>query len=92
MSLDVCAIQFDCSLIKNMEAATTTASQAVMKSHNKFTTMPKVSIKIIDENLIECNQNMEQHFAKENLEFPDCECVFQYAQERPEVIFPNHER
>ena len=92
MSHDVCAIQFDCSLIKNMEAVTTTASQLGMKSHNTFTTMPKVSIKIIDENMIECNQNVEQHFAKENLEFPDCECVFQYAQERPEVIFPNHGR
>ena len=54
--------------------------------------MPKVSIKIIDENMIECNQNMEQHFAKENLEFPDCECSFHYAQERPEVIFPTKQR
>jgi hypothetical protein len=54
--------------------------------------MPKVSIKIIDENMIEYNQNMEQHFAKENLEFPDCECVFHYALERPEVIFPTHGR
>ena len=56
------------------------------------TTTPKVSIKIIDENMIEYSQNMEQHFAKENLEFPDCECVFHYAQERPEVIFPTHGR
>ena len=87
-----CALQFDCSLITNMEATASSASQAAMKSHNTFTTMPKVSIKIIDENMIECNQNMEQHFAKENLEFPDCECVFHYAQERPEVIFPNHGR
>ena len=81
-----CAVQFDCSLIKSME--TTTA----MESHTFTTTMPKVSIKIIDENMIEYNQNMEQHFAKENLEFPDCECVFHYAQERPEVIFPTHGR
>ena len=69
---------------------TTTA----MESHTftTTTTMPKVSIKIIDENMIEYNQNMEQHFAKENLEFPDCECVFHYAQDRPEVIFPPKRR
>ena len=66
--------------------------ETVMESHQQCPKMPKVSIKIIDENMIECNQNVEQHFAKENLEFPDCECVFQYAQERPEVIFPNHGR
>ena len=78
-----CALQIDSSLIKSMEAT-------AMKHHT--CTMPKVSIKIIDENMIEYSQNMEQHFAKENLEFPDCECVFHYAQERPEVIFPTHGR
>jgi hypothetical protein len=69
-------------------------TKTAMESHTftTTTTMPKVSIKIIDENMIEYNQNMEQHFAKENLEFPDCECVFHYALERPEVIFPTHGR
>ena len=79
-----CALQFDCSFIKTMETPSALKTQSF--------TMPKVSIKIIDENMIECNQNMEQHFAKENLEFPDCECSFHYAQERPEVIFPTKQR
>ena len=73
-----------------------TTASSVMKQqrqcNNNNNKMPKISIKIIDENLIEHNQNMEQHFAKENLEFPDCECVFHYAQDRPEVIFPPKRR